>query len=104
MTSGPVPCSATCMRRPLVSIIRCVIAFMAPTEILSFPEPLRRDAKRAVEARGGVLPRDDHGELRDGVVVVVPLHAREQVVVDVAVGVRDGVGVLERDLLRVGEE
>jgi hypothetical protein len=34
----------------------------------------------------------------------VPLHAREQLVVDVAAGVRDRVGVFERDLLRVTEE
>jgi len=34
----------------------------------------------------------------------VPLHAREQLVVDVAARVRDRVGVLERDLLRVAEE
>ena len=26
MTSGPVPCSATCMRMPLVSIVRWVIS------------------------------------------------------------------------------
>jgi len=68
------------------------------------PEPLRGDAEGAVEARGGVLPRDDHRQLRDGVVVVVPLQAREELVVDVAACVRDRVGVLERDLLGVGEE
>jgi hypothetical protein len=34
----------------------------------------------------------------------VPLHAREQLVVDVTARVRDGVGVFERDLLRVAEE
>src|SRR5438874_325339 len=70
----------------------------------SLPEALRWDAKRPVEARGRVLPRDDHRQLRDGVVVVVPLHAREQVVVDVAARVRHRVGVFERDLLRVAEE
>src|SRR5258705_3581938 len=68
------------------------------------PEPLRWDAERPVEARGRVLPRDDHRHLRDGVVVVVPLHADEQLVVDVAARVRDRVGVLERHLLRVAEE
>src|SRR5438552_10532087 len=68
------------------------------------PEPLRWDAERPVEARGGVLPRDDHRQLRDGVVVVVPLHAREQLVVDIAARDRDRVGVFERYLLRVAEE
>jgi hypothetical protein len=34
----------------------------------------------------------------------VPLHAREQLVVDVAAGVRDRVSVFERDLFRVAEE
>jgi len=34
----------------------------------------------------------------------VPLHAREQLVVDVAAGVRDRVGVFERNLLRIAEE
>src|SRR5262245_2919772 len=29
MTSGPVPCSATCIRMPLVSTVRCVSSFMA---------------------------------------------------------------------------
>src|SRR6266545_7405416 len=70
----------------------------------SLPEPLRWDAERPVEARGRVLPRDDHRQLRDGVVVVVPLHAREQLVVDVLARVRDRVGVFERHLLRVAEE
>src|SRR5438874_2558823 len=70
----------------------------------SLPEALRWDAERPVEARGRVLPRDDHRQLRDGVVVVVPLHAREQLVVDVAARVRDRVGVFERHLLRVAEE
>jgi hypothetical protein len=68
------------------------------------PEPLRWDAERPVEARGCVLPRDDHGQLCNGVIIVVLLHAREQFVVDVAAGVRDRVGVFERDLLRVAEE
>ena len=68
------------------------------------PEPLRWDAERPVEARRCVLPRDDHRQLRDSVVVVVPSHAREQLVVDVAVCVRDRVGVFERNLLRVAEE
>src|SRR5437773_7725474 len=71
---------------------------------LWLPEPLRWDAERPVEARGCVLPRDDHRQLRDGVVVVVPLHAREQLVVDVAARLRDRVGVFERYLLRVAEE
>ena len=71
---------------------------------LWLPEPLRWNAECPVEARGCVLPRDDHRQLRDGVVIVVPLHAREQLVVDVAAGVRDRVGVFERDLLRVAEE
>ncbi len=70
----------------------------------SLPEFLRWDAERPVEARGRVLPRDDHRHLRDGVVVVVPLHAREELVVDVAVRVRDRVGVFERHPLRVAEE
>src|ERR1700730_5285581 len=70
----------------------------------SLPEPLRWDAERPVEARGRVLPRDDHRQLRDGVVVVVSLHAREKLVVDVAARVRDRVGVFERHLLRVAEE
>src|SRR5882724_4391533 len=68
------------------------------------PEPLGWDAERPVEARGRVLPRDDHRHLRDGVVVVVSLHAREQLVVDVTARVRDRVGVFERHLLRVAEE
>src|SRR5258705_4013983 len=70
----------------------------------SLPEPLRWDAERPVEARGRVLPRDDHRQLRDGVVVVVLLRARKQLVVDVPLGVRDRVGVFERHLLRVAEE
>jgi hypothetical protein len=70
----------------------------------SLPEPLRWDAERPVEARGRVLPRDDHRQLRDGVVVVVVLHAREQLVVDVAARIRDRVGVFEGYLLRVAEE
>src|SRR5262249_9003274 len=75
-----------------------------PSAPSRLPEPLRWDAKRPVETRGCVLPGDDHRQLRDGVVVVVPLHAREQLVVDVAARVRDRVGVFERDLLRVGEK
>src|SRR5437899_2928409 len=43
----------------------------------SLPESLRWDAERPVEARGCVLPRDDHRQLRDGVVVVVLSHPRE---------------------------
>src|SRR5262245_59788092 len=69
-----------------------------------FPEPLRGDAERPIEARRGVLPCDDHRQLGDGVVVVVPLQAGEQVVVDVASRVGDRVGVFERHLLRVGEK
>src|SRR5688572_9267745 len=68
------------------------------------PEALRWDAERPIEARGRVLPRDDHRQLRDGVVVVVPLHAREELVADVAARLRDGVGVFERHLLGVAEE
>jgi len=59
---------------------------------------LAMGCERPVEARGRVLPRDDHRQLRDGVVVVVPLHAREQLVVDVAARLRDRVGVFERYL------
>src|SRR5712692_11688864 len=70
----------------------------------SLPESLRWDAERPVEARGRVLPRDDHRQLGDGVVVVVLLQAREQLVVDVAVRLSDRVGVFERHLLRVAEE
>src|SRR5258705_696211 len=70
----------------------------------ALPEPLRWDAERPVEARGRVLPRDDHRHLRDGVVVVVPLHTREELVVDVLARVRDCVRVFERYLLRVAEE
>src|SRR2546429_199709 len=70
----------------------------------SLPEPLRWDAERPVEARGRVLPRDDHRQLRDGVVVVMPLHPREELVVDVAARLRDRVGVFERHFLRVAEE
>jgi hypothetical protein len=65
---------------------------------------LRWDAEGPVEARGCVFPRDDHRQLRDGVVVVVPLQAREQLVIDVAARDRDRIGVFERDLLRVAEE
>src|SRR5437867_6721349 len=71
---------------------------------LWLPEPLRWDAERPVEARGCVLPRDDHRQLGNGVVVVVSLHAREKLVVDVAVRLRDRIGVFERHLLRVAEE
>src|SRR5260370_36874696 len=74
------------------------------TDRSSLPEPLRWDAERPVEAGGRVLPRDDHRQLRDGVVVVVLLDARKQLVVDIAVRVRDRVGVFERHLLRVAEE
>src|SRR5258708_39585476 len=70
----------------------------------SLPEPLRWNAERPVEARGRVLPRDDHRQLRDGVVVVVLSQAREQLVVDVAARVRDRVGVFKSYLLRVAEE
>ena len=57
-----------------------------------------------IEARGRVLPRDDHRQLRDGIVVVVPLQACEQLVVDIAMRVRDRIRVLERHSLRVAEE
>src|SRR5580765_1414937 len=57
----------------------------------SLPEPLRWDAERPVEARGRILPRDDHRHLGDGIVVVVPLHAREELVTDVTARLRDGV-------------
>jgi hypothetical protein len=87
-------------------VIRCWLLFirLSPGGPLqsSLPELLRCDAERPVEARRRVLPRDDHRQLRDGVVVIVPLLAREQLVVDVAV--RDRVGVLKRHLLRVAEE
>src|SRR6266567_85952 len=76
----------------------------AVTDRSWLPEPLRWDAERPVEARGRVLPRDDHRQLRDGVVVVMPLHAREELVVDVAARLRDRVGVFERHFLRVAEE
>jgi hypothetical protein len=65
---------------------------------------LRWDAECPVEARARILPRDDHRQFRDGVVVIVPLQPREQLVVDVALGVRDGVGVFERQLLGVAEQ
>ena len=68
------------------------------------PEPLRWDAECPVESRGCILPRDDHRQLCDGVVIVVTLHAREQLIVDVTAGVCDRIGVFERDLLRVAEE
>jgi hypothetical protein len=60
---------------------------------------LRWDAERPVKARGRILPRDDHRYLRDGLVVIVLLQAREQLVVDVAVCVGDRVGVFERQAL-----
>src|SRR5213082_3545683 len=71
---------------------------------LWLPEPLRWAAERPVEARACVLPRDDHRQLGNGVVVVVSLHAREKLVVDVAVRLRDRIGVFERHLLRFAEE
>src|SRR5260370_18643042 len=74
------------------------------SDLSSLPEPLRWDAERPVEARGRVRPRDDHRQLRDGVVVVVLSQAREQLVVDVAARVRDRVGVFKSHLLRVAEE
>src|SRR6516225_12301359 len=70
----------------------------------SLPEPLRWNAERPVEARGGVLPRDDHRQLSDGIVVVVLLQAREQLVVNVAARVGDRVGVFKSHLFRAAEE
>jgi hypothetical protein len=70
----------------------------------SLPEPLGWDAERSVEARGRVLPRDDHRQFSDGVVVVVSLQAREELIVDVAARVRHRVGVFERHNLRITEE
>src|SRR5215467_10604126 len=70
----------------------------------SLPEPLGWDAERSVEARGRILPRDDHRQFSDGVVVVVSLQAREELIVDVATRVRHRVGVFERHNLRVTEE
>ena len=56
-----------------------------------------------VETRGRVLPSDYHREFRDGVVIVVPLYAREQLVVDVTLRLRDSVGVIQRYPLRHAE-
>jgi len=68
------------------------------------PEPLGWNTERPVEARGGVLPCYDHRQLRYRVVVIEPLQAREQSVIDVAPRVRDRVGVFERHLFCFGEE
>jgi hypothetical protein len=57
---------------------------------------LRRNAQRAVELAGRVLPGDDLGQLDDRIVVENGTNLREQRVVDVAVGERDRVGVAQR--------
>jgi hypothetical protein len=68
------------------------------------PEPRGGHAERPAEARARVLPRDQHRELRDLLLVVVLAHPREQRIVDVARGVRHRVGVLERHALGRVEE
>src|SRR6185312_16836358 len=89
---------------PYRASVRYMARRSAPVTGSRLPESLRWDAERPVETRGRVLPRDDHRQLRDRVVVVVPSHPREQLVADVAAGLGHRVGVFERHLLRVAEE
>src|SRR5262249_6802077 len=102
------PSGASCSRRNSAKLSLATIPDLRPgpavraraaaTGRSALPEPLRWDAERAIEARRRVLPRDDHRQLRDGVVVVVLPHAYEQRVVDVPARVGDCVGVFQRHL------
>lgn len=65
------------------------------------PQPLCRDAEGAIELAGGVFPGDGHRQLDDSVVGVVLAEAGEELVVDVAVGEGDRVGVFEGDTLGI---
>src|SRR5690242_4839256 len=87
-----IPGLSSCQATSLTAMIRdrgLVVMAIPRASIESWREPSRlpealgRDAERPVEPGRRVLPRDDHRELRNGVVVVVPLHAREELVVDV---------------------
>ena len=65
----------------------------------AFPEFLRRDAQRAVELAGSVLPGDDLRQLYQGIVVVIAAQSLEQLICDLAPGDRHRVGVCERRAL-----
>jgi len=65
------------------------------------PESLRWHTKGAIELARGILPGDSRRQLDDLVVVEVLLHSAEELVVNVAVGEGDGVGVFEGGPIRV---
>jgi hypothetical protein len=67
------------------------------------PQPLRWRPHGAVELARCVLPGDDGGQLDDLVVGEVPTQLPEEVVVDVAIGECDRVGIGERGPLAVIE-
>ena len=71
---------------------------------MGLPEALRWHPQRSIELAAGVLPGHDLGEFDDGVLVKAGAHAREQLIGDVDVGDRDGVGVLQDEPLRLIKE
>lgn len=65
----------------------------------ALPQVLRLDAQSAIETRGGVLPRDDLGQLHDLLFAEVIADAGEQLVAGAAAGGRHGIGIGQRGLL-----
>ena len=71
---------------------------------LRIPETLRWNAQGPVELRGSVFPGDRHRQLHNRVVVVELAEPREESVIDITIAERDRVGILQRNLLRHGEQ
>src|SRR5215210_7376556 len=74
---------------------------LSSLSVLSLPESLGRYPQSPVELAGGVLPGDHRRKLDHGVFVEDGPHVLEELVIDVPIGEGDGVGVLQRDLLRL---
>src|SRR6266478_475054 len=63
-TSGPSPCSATCMRMPFVSIVRCVMAVIALLTCLRCSLPAQIDQHVSIRIDARRLERmDDDGRV-----------------------------------------
>src|SRR6058998_3243894 len=65
-TSGPSPCSATCMRMPFASTVRCLVAVIACSlaSAISLPAQIDQHVSIRIDARRLEWMHDD-GRVRD---------------------------------------